>query len=87
MTLGELTFSGDEIRIDNNGYLLMVPKNADGTLMNNTALDAILSCNGLATAVILDSTATDDSANDIANSKCLSTSQWQNFINSVLAGD
>ena len=87
MTLGELTFSGDEIRIDNNGYLLMVPKNADGTLMNNTALDAILSCNGLATAVILDSTATDDSANDIANSKCLSTSQWQNFVNSVLAGD
>lgn len=87
MTLGELTFSGDEIRIDNNGYLLMVPKNADGTLMNNTALDTILSCNGLATAVILDSTATDDSANDIANSKCLSTSQWQNFINSVLAGD
>lgn len=86
MTMRELTFSGDEIRVDNNGYLFMVPKNADGTTMNNTALNAILNCNGLATAVIMDSTAFDGSANEIANSECFNTSQWENFVNSVLTG-
>jgi len=87
VTMRELTFSGDEIRVDNNGYIEMVPKNADGTLMNNTALSAILNCNGLATAVIMDSTAYDGSANEIANSECFNTSQWETFVNSVLAGD
>ena len=86
LSLGELTFSGNEIRVDNDGFISMVPKTADGTVMNNTDLNGILNCNGLATAAIMDSTATDGSANEIANTECFNTSQWEDFVNSVLNG-
>ena len=85
-SLGELTFSGDEIRVDNDGFISMVPKKADGAVMDNADLNAILNCNGLATAAIMDSTATDGSANEIANTECFNTSQWEDFVNSVLSG-
>ena len=84
LVVGELTFSGSEIRIDNNGYLFMVPKATDGAIMDSAALNAILNCNGLATAVIMNSTATDGSASEVSNSECFNTSQWENFVNSVL---
>jgi len=84
LSIGDLFFSGSEIRIDNNGYVFMVPKTTDGTIMDSTALNAILNCNGLATAVIMNSTATDGSASEVSNSECFNTSQWENFVNSVL---
>ena len=62
------------------------PKTSDGALMDNADLNAILNCNGLATAAIMDSTATDGSANEIANTECFNTSQWEDFVNSVLNG-
>ena len=84
--MGELTFSGNEIRVDNDGFISMVPKTSDGAVMDNADLNAILNCNGLATAAIMDSTATDGSANEIANTECFNTSQWEDFVNSVLNG-
>jgi len=85
LSVGELTFSGNEIRIDNNGMIGMVPKNSEGAVMSSAELNSILNCTGLATAAIMDSTAADGSANEIPNSECFNTSQWEDFINSLLA--